>query len=427
MEFNYKKVLIFGYGKSGHAVEDVLISENVDYKIYDDKIDVDGEKFIQNLNKKVLKQFDLIAISPAISIYNKHIKLAKKMGIKVISEIEFAYYFCKSEIIAITGTNGKTTTVELIHHILKNNGVDCELLGNIGTPFSCTYNSNKRVTILEVSSFQLEAIEYFKPHIAVLLNVDADHLDRHKTLDIYKQTKFNIFKNQTETDFAIINNDFRLKEYQNNIKSNIFYINGFGIQVIDGTVYINDDIEQIRVCDVKKLKQINTCLDNILASILVCFLYGINLKDILNSLESFKIDKYKLEVVATKNGVTYINDSKATNIHAMKHALKFLENKSVYLMLGGYDKKLDFTEFFNNVPINVVKIVLFGDLGKKLAKTCKKCKYNNFVKTNKLIDAINYCKQNATKNSVVLLSPASSSFDEFDSFKERGDFFTKNI
>ena len=145
----------------------------------------------------MLIQFDLIVISPAISIYNKHIKLAKKMGIKVISEIEFAYYFCKSEIIAITGTNGKTTTVELIHHILKNNGVDCELLGNIGTPFSCTYNSNKRVTILEVSSFQLEAIEYFKPHIAVLLNVDADHLDRHKTLDIYKQTKFNIFKNQT--------------------------------------------------------------------------------------------------------------------------------------------------------------------------------------------------------------------------------------
>lgn len=427
MKFGYKNVLIFGYGRSGHAVEDVLIDKKINYKIFDEKIDVDGVKFLSKLNKNILKTFDLIVISPAVSICNKKIKLAKKMGIKVISEIEFAYYFCNSKIIAVTGTNGKTTLVQLIYHILKTNGVNAELLGNIGTPFSNTYKSNCDVTVLEVSSFQLEAVEQFRADIAVLLNLDADHLDRHKNLEIYQKTKYNIFNNQSSDDYAIINSSANIKEYSNKINSKIFYINGNGIEIVDDIVYILDGCIQIKVCDVNELNNLNTCIDNVLAGILVCFLYGLNLNDILTSLKSFKTDKDRLEVVAVKNDVIYINDSKATNIHAMKYALNELKNKSVYLLLGGFDKKLDFTNFFNNVPINVVKIVLFGNLGKKLEKTCKRCKYFNFVKVNKLIDAINYCKENATKNSVVLLSPASSSFDEFSSYKERGEFFAKNI
>ena len=428
MEFKYKNILILGYGVSGNAVEELLKSKNISYKIFDENIDLNNENFINKINNKILKLFDLIVLSPGVSIYNKYVKMAKKHKIDVVSEIEFASWFCGKYIIAVTGTNGKTTTVNLIDHIFKTLGVKTELVGNVGNPFSLTYKSNVDVSIVEVSSFQLEAIKNFKPNIAVLLNIDYDHIDRHKTFKNYCNCKFEIFKNQTHLDYAIINKSVSELKYGDNCLNDVqkLYINS-DIYVKDNFIYINKDNIQIKVCNISKFKSINTCIDNILASVLVCFIYGLNLKDVINAISSFKVAANRLEVVKTVDDVTYINDSKATNIHATKYALDALKNKDIVLMLGGFDKKLNFEPFFNNIPNNVVKVVLFGQVANRLEKTCKKCKYFNYVKFDKLIDAITYCKANAPKNSCVLLSPANSSFDEFESYKKRGDFFVENI
>lgn len=428
MEFKYKNVLILGYGVSGKAVEEVLLNKKINYKIFDSNINFKDGKFISKYNKKTIKNFDLVVLSPGISVYSKYVKLAKRLKIEVISEIEFASMFCNKYIIAVTGTNGKTTTVNLINHILTNLGVKTELVGNVGTPFSLTYKSDATVSVVEVSSFQLEKVKNFKPNISVLLNIDYDHIDRHKTFENYSATKFELFKNQSFLDYAIINKSVSKFKCNNKISKDVqkFIIND-DIYVKDNVIYLNKDNNIIKVCNISKFKHINTCLDNILASILVCFIYGLNLKDIINEICSFKVSDNRMQIVKTINNVTYINDSKATNIHATKYALDALKDKDIVLILGGFDKKLNFETFFNNIPNNVVKVVLFGQVANRLEKTCKKCKYLNYVKFDKLIDAINYCKTNAPSNSYVLFSPANSSFDEFESYKKRGDFFVENV
>lgn len=437
MELNFKNVLIFGYGVSGHAVEDVLFENKINYKIHDMRIDVDGNKFIKKLDKNILRTFDLIVVSPGVSYFNKYVQLALKLNIKVVSEIEFASFYCNKKIIAITGTNGKTTTSKLIYHILKNNNANVELLGNVGTPFCKTFKSNAEVSVVEVSSFQLELVDTFRPNIAILLNVDSDHLDRHKTQENYTKCKFELFKNQEDEDIAIVPLDSQLTNYTDKIKAKKYFFSknsdNFTDKIRDGIYIENEDIYVVnnkiksKLCNKDEFAKISTSIDNILVSILACLKCGLKLNDIIESIKTFKVDPQKLEVVKIVNGVTYINDSKATNIHATKYALETLKDKGVFLLLGGYDKKLDYTDFFSNVPKNVVKILLFGSLAKRLKKCCKKCKFKNYVEFKSLLMAINFAKAQAYPGSVVLLSPSSSSFDEFLDYKKRGEFFVNNI
>lgn len=425
MKFDYKKVLILGYGASGKAVENVLNAYDIDYVIYDKNKSI--PYCANKINKKIIKGVDLAVLSPGISVYSKVVRKLIKYGIKVISEIEFGYYFCKSKIIAVTGTNGKTTTSSLIYHILKSAGANVALLGNIGTPFSNISNSNADVAVVEVSSFQLEAVEHFKPDIAVLLNIAPDHIDRHGTIENYANTKFEIFKNQTSLDHCILTRSVSGYHNIDSIKSNIFTILANGINVEDDTIYIYDDGEKYKVCDKSIVDGIDTCIDNVLASILACFLYGINVRDIVSSLIDFSVPKYRCEKIISSTNVTYINDSKSTNIHSMEYAVESLKDVNICLMLGGFDKKLDFSVFISHLPHNIKQLVLFSDAGKRIAKVCKKYGYKNYVLFDKLIDAIEYVKANIKEDTTVLFSPANSSFDEFDNYVERGEFFVNSI
>lgn len=427
MKFDYKKVLILGYGKSGHAVEEVLYANSIDYLIYDQKIDIDTEKFVSKLSKKILKGIDIAVLSPGISIYSKVVKRLCKYGIKVISEIEFAYYFCDSQVIAVTGTNGKTTTATLIHHILTSAGINSSLLGNVGTPFSNIYRLDSQVAVVEVSSFQLEAIEQFKPNIAILLNIAHDHIERHGSMENYINTKFEIFRNQTAMDHAIVSRSVSGYSNMDSIRSNIYTINANGINIEDDTVYIYDDGEKYKVCDKSIVDAIDTCIDNVLSSVLACFLYGISIRDIVSALNSFVLPRHRCEVVCEMNGVTYINDSKSTNVHSMEYAIKSLKTADICLMLGGFDKKLDFSVFISHMPYNIKQLVLFGPAGKRISKVCRKYGYDKYVVFENLMSAINYVKANIKANTTVLFSPANSSFDEFDSYVERGEFFVNNI
>lgn len=426
MTFDYSNVLILGYGASGKSVENVLKYIGVDYDIYDENI-IHKYNILNKITNKNLKLYDLAVLSPGISIYSKIVNRLKKCGVKVISEIEFAYLFSLGYIIAVTGTNGKTTTVNLINHILTKSGVDTELVGNVGTPFSDKCMLENKVFVVEVSSFQLEAIEYFRPNIAVLLNIAPDHIERHKSYKNYMSSKFKIFQNQTECDTAIVSRDVLIDNYLDDVKSDINIIMSKGINIEDGCIYVYNDNDRIKVCEMSDILHINTAMENILASILTCFLYGVNVRDIMYALQTYVPPKQRCEVVKIENNITYINDSKSTNIHSMIYAVNTYKHRDICLMLGGFDKKLDFVDFIAHIPNNIYHIVLFGPAGKRIAKLCKKYHIQNYTYCEKLINAIQCAKANARENSVVLFSPANSSFDEFSSYIERGKFFENNI
>lgn len=417
---NYRNVLIFGYSKSGKAVEKILVANNVNYKIFDNNMRLGGGKYIFKLTKKEISKFDLIIISPAISIYNKYIVYAEKVGIRVISELEFGYLNCGFKIIAVTGTNGKTTTTCLINHVLNLSGLSSVALGNVGDPLSLVVNyTDLDYVVCEVSSFQLEACYKFKPDIGIILNIDSDHIDRHKTLDNYINLKVGMFKNCNKNQVAILGHDKNIITNANKINAKKLFINN-DVKVENSKIYYLDEY-LFGLDEIKNL----TFIDNILASIAVFKVLGISNNNILKGINSFTLPEHRMEFVNLIDGVEYINDSKATNPHATMGAVQKI-NKDIVLLLGGFDKQIDFNELFKSMPKKVKTIICFGACRKKLNKLAKKFELNAVVAKG-LESAVIMAKKLATSGQVVLLSPACSSFDEFSNYKERGKKFREVV
>ena len=209
MNFDYKNILIMGHGESGQAVEEIVKKLEINYMIYDAGKKIDGANYCSKLSRKIIAKFDLIVVSPGISVFNKYIVMAEKMGIKVVGELEFGYWFTDSPVIAITGTNGKTTTTKLIGEIVSQK-FEADTFGNIGVPLSTAYNQVLDYLICEVSSFQLETTYSFNPYISVILNIGEDHLDRHKSFEEYVNYKISLLKNCTEKSIVILNADDKI-------------------------------------------------------------------------------------------------------------------------------------------------------------------------------------------------------------------------
>lgn len=423
MEFDYKNILIWGYGKSGRAVENVLKDINVPYKIYDKKIKVNGGNYIYKLSARVLKQFDLIVLSPAVSIYDKYVKLAEQLGVKVIGELEFGFWFTSADVIAVTGTNGKTTTVRLINEALKTAGYKSGAYGNIGEPLTNAYKVDLDYIVCEVSSFQLETTDRFAPYVNVLLNVDKDHLDRHKTVENYIEIKKSLFKNCDNSDCVVLNmadkNCEKISREIAGSQTNFNTKNGFEIK--NNTLYFKGE-KTIKINE----RLLNyTYTDNILA--VACVLKSLNLDlEILNKIElNEPCVPHRLEVFKKFNGVTYIDDSKATNPHAMLKAVETL-NGNIVLLLGGLNKGFNFNELISKLPNNVTKIITFGKSGKKISKICKK--YNIVNYNVKWLHNVKNILHNVINiGDTVLFSPACASFDEFNGYDKRGEYFKKIV
>lgn len=414
--FKYKNVLIYGYSTSGKAVERVLINMDVNYKIYDDNMRLGGGKYLLKLPKSEIKKFDLIVISPAISIFNKKVRIAESEGIRVISELEFGYLFCPYPIIAVTGTNGKTTVTKLIEHILNMSGYSAKALGNIGQPLTDITNyQNLDFVVAEVSSFQLEATYKFKPYIGVLLNIDQDHLDRHKTVENYIELKTSLFKNCDSNSYGVLGNQ---NEIVDNLKKSLFkkVVLNKDCRVVDGWI----EFENEKLFELSSINDF-TFLDNILACVSVMKIIGLENEKILMGLNTFLGLDHRLEFVDNIDGIEYYDDSKATNPHATIGAISKLKNKqNITLLLGGVDKGFDFKELIEHLSSNVTKIVAFGKCRKKILRACKN-KFETYV-TPTLKQAV-LLAQKVTTNGVVLLSPSCASFDEFSGYAERGDCF----
>jgi len=431
MNFDYKNILIMGYGESGKSVENILKINGVSYKIYDKEKRITGGNYYCKLNKKIIQTFDLVVVSPGISVYNKYVVMAERLGIKVVGELEFGYWFTSSPVIAITGTNGKTTTTRLVNDIVSSE-YKSGAFGNIGVPLSLAYNKEFDYLICEVSSFQLETTNSFNPYISVILNIAEDHIDRHKNFDNYVDCKLGLLKNCNEKSLVVLNADDELiMKKTESIKAKKYYISKYkkvkGVYVYKDAIYSTvSSGSHVEIVKLSELKNYNGIIDDILASILVALLLKIKVENILKVIKKFKVSSHRLELIAEKNNIKYIDDSKSTNIHSTINAINSTTGDLV-LLLGGLNKKLNFDVIFENYKDRLSLVVAFGHSRKKIEKSAKKYGLNN-IKSYKYFDeAVHNACVYAKEKEIVLLSPACASFDEFSGYAERGDRFNKIV
>ncbi len=396
--------------------------------------------FGKNPDNKVLSETNLIVISPGIPLDLPFLEKASSLNIPIWSEIELAYSVCpsNSKIVAITGTNGKTTTTALTGQIFKNYNNNTEIVGNIGIPFSKKVVSlkEKSIVVAEISSFQLETSHKFNPAACAVLNITPDHLNRHKTLESYIDIKKKIFKNQTKDNYTVLNyDDETTKSMAHDTNGSVVFFST-KTKLEKGVFVDNDDENNIKVC----FKNINETiikanmlqilgkhnLENALAAIALSVCLEVPIEIIRKTLLEFKGVYHRLEFVAEKNGIVFYNDSKATNPDSAIKALEAID-KPIILIGGGYDKGSDFGEWVKLFEGKVKHIVVLGEVSDKIIETLKAYNYFNFDKVNSLKDAVLLAYKKAQSGDCVLLSPACASWGMFDNFEQRGNMFKEFV
>jgi UDP-N-acetylmuramoylalanine--D-glutamate ligase len=439
-----EKVNIVGGGESGVGAAVLAKVKNLDVCVYDR--DTIKQKFKETLNQykiafkeeqKIndLIQADVIVKSPGISDDQMIIKQLKERGNKIISEVEFAAQFTDSFIIAITGTNGKTTTTKLIGHILEKAGKDVSVAGNIGNSFAFEVATNpKPFYVVEVSSFQLDNIENFKPNIAIITDITADHLDRYQyKLENYVQAKMKITQNQDTSDYLIYNEDNQLiNNALADIETRARIIPFSTEKKLDEGVYHTD--EQINI-SIKNNKYNMSTTDlrvkgkhnqkNAMAASAVAELLNIRKETIRQSFESFDGVEHRMEEVLKIQNVTYINDSKGTNINATFYALDSMTQPTIWIA-GGVDKGNNYSELLSLVNEKVKAIICIGVDNQAIFETFNKC-IHPIIEVDTMQEAVQQAYSLSVPKDAVLLSPACSSFDRFVDYEDRGRQFKQAI
>lgn len=430
-----KVILVYGLGLSGQSAIELLKQSQQNIAVYSDEYceyNINGLEDRRGLAiDDVLKNVALIVISPSILLDCPLLVRAKELNIDIIGEMELGFRNCKSDIIAVTGTNGKTTTVELLGHMLNSYGIDAKTLGNNGIGFSenVTRMQESSVAVLETSSFQLNGIELFQPKYAIVTNISPDHIEYHKTFKDYVHCKKNIFKNQNSDDYSILNyDDGIVRDFAEDLHSQVYYFSTK--QVVKGSyicgngIYFKENIPEY-VCNIDSLNIIGEHnLQNTLACITVCKLLNMPNQAIKNSLESFVAPPHRVEYVGEMDGVKYYNDSKSTNISSTLSACKSMNGRTVLLM-GGYDKGLSYKELFQELPLKISAVIVYGANKMRLIEDSNCVGYLTVISANDLEDAINIASKVKVKN--VLFSPGTSSYDSFNNYIERGNYFVEYI
>lgn len=416
------KTLIYGSGISGKGAEKLMKTLGIEYDTYLDGLEeanIDAVLGDSNI--------DSLVISPGVAMYNPLVKAAKMRGIEVLGEIELAYRHCLADIIAITGTNGKTTTVTLAEEMLRASGITAYALGNNGVSFSGKVSelALSDVVVLEVSSFQLESTKRFCPKIAVCLNIAPDHLERHGDMSEYALCKRKVFAMQTASDYAVLNfDDDIVAGFGETTNANTYYFSlksvVRGTYVCGNGIYFKDKAVEY-VCSTADLSvRGEHNLMNALAVITIAKILNIPNSVIAKVLNNFTPPLHRNELVATVNGTRYYNDSKATNTHATLCACATMEGKTV-LLAGGYDKGLDYSDFLRELPLKVSAIVCYGANREKISKAAKNICSLTVIEAENLEEAVKIASHIKVDN--VLLSPTTSSFDAYGSYIERGEHF----
>jgi len=431
MNVNGKRAVVLGLGISGMEAAKLLQDQGAQVTVRDNA--ADNTKVNQRAEElrgrgvgvelgaavQTTTRFDFCVLSPGINPNAPLVQALRQAGLPMFGELEIAYRFCECPIVAITGTNGKTTTTELVDAVLGAGGKRTKASGNIGTAFSAAVreSANLDVMVLEVSSFQLEHIVDFRPRISVHLNLTPDHLDRYGSMEEYEVAKWQVFRNQTADDYAIVNVNLRLPELA--ARKVTFSAAGLpaDYQLIDGWLVAHGGqvLEQSRTNLIGRHNA-----ENMLAALAVADLYRIPRETTIAALCAYKPLPHRCEKVAEIGGIVFLNDSKATNIDALEKALLAMRTP-VVLLAGGKDKGLDFTGLRPLLREKVKAAVLIGQMTKKLFTA-----WNSAVpcfKAATLADAVEQAHGLAQPGDAVLFSPGCSSYDMFKSFEDRGDQF----
>jgi UDP-N-acetylmuramoylalanine--D-glutamate ligase len=445
MELNGKRVLVVGLGRSGVAAALFLKSRGANVTVSDVKSPDQLREEIPVLldqgiavetgghGERTFQDQDLIVMSPGVPVDAEPISQARALGQNVIGEIELASQFLQGAIVAITGSNGKTTTTTLVGEILTGGGLNVLVGGNIGKPAISLVDQStpETVTVLEVSSFQLETIRSFRPKIAVVLNVTPDHLDRHRMFTAYVEAKARIFENQQADDFAVLNaDDSTCVELAVRTRAQVFWFSrkrevGQGAFVRDGQVVFRRGGAEREVMPVSEvpLKGSHN-LENSLSAVCAGALMGCQAEQIRSAVAAFKAVEHRLEYVATVRGVEYYNDSKATNVDATIKALESFP-ANVHLFLGGKDKGSDYTVLNDLLRERVKCVYTIGAAAEKIQSHIKGAV--KIIPCGTIDAAVKQASALAQPGDVVLLAPACASFDQFQNYEHRGRMFKEMV
>lgn len=443
MDIRDKKILILGFGITGISAAETLNKLGAKLYVQDNKFSeiIGKNPKLNDMNLTEIKETDEISRikpdycikSPGIHPANPFVIATREANVELISDLELVYrLYGDRKIIAITGTNGKTTTTTLVGDIINSSDKKAHIAGNIGIGMLPVFENNDPddFYVIECSSFQLEDTAKFRADISGIINITPDHLDWHGSYDEYKKAKLKIFKNTTKDDVVVLNYDDKfLKDIKLGTDAKILYTSKEnrikGIFVEDGKIFYgeNEDNYIMEVSEIPLLGKHN--LENVLIAIGICLSAGISKSTTRNAVINFKGVEHRIEFVRKVQGVKYYNDSKGTNVDATINALKAFDNQIV-LIAGGYDKKIEFDELIDNFNGKVKAIVLMGATAEKIEKAALNAGFDNIFKVENMEAAVKKCYELSGPGDSVLLSPACASWGMYSNFEERGVDF-KNI
>ena len=444
MNLQEKRFLVVGTGKSGIAAAELLVSHQMQVIIFDENPDlIAGDVWAQSqklgmvpvvigkLPNEIKNKIDICVLSPGVPVELPIIQELINKGVIVWGEIELAYRFGKGRIIAITGTNGKTTTTTLVGDIMKKAFPSVKVVGNIGIPYTTVVDetTDETVVVAEISSFQLETIDEFHPQVTAILNIQPDHLNRHHTMQNYINTKEQITKNQTSNDVCILNYDNEItREMATRCQSKVVFFsikekldNGFYLQ--DETICQSNHGEVSVWMNINDMNLVGMCnVENVMAAMAISEFMGVSKEEIVLTIRDFKAVEHRIEFVANKNGVVYYNDSKATNPDAAIQGICAMSRPTV-LIGGGYDKGNDYDSWIQSFDDKVKLLILIGATAEKIADAAKKNGITAIRFADSLEDAMIIAIREANNGDAVLLSPACASWGMFLNYEERGKLF----
>ena len=456
MDLSGKKVLVFGSGVSGIGAADLLAAMGACPIIYDGNEKLERETVLRKIKGgyipeiymgglpvEVEDKLDLVVLSPGVPTGIPMVKGFYEKGIPVWGEVELAYQVSPSRrVLAVTGTNGKTTTTALLGKIMSDYGESVFIVGNIGTPYTSVALSMREesVTVAEISSFQLETIETFAPNVSAILNITEDHLDRHHTMEEYIRVKESITRGQTADDICVLNHeDDVLRAFGRQMTPRCIYFSSqrellesspsiFLRDTSQGTWIIWREAGQetpvVELGSLKLLGRHNH--ENVMAAVAMAHSAGVPMESIRKSICAFQAVAHRIEYVTEKNGVAYYNDSKGTNPDAAIKGIQAME-RPTYLIAGGYDKEADYGEWIRSFDGKVRSLILIGQTREKIAQAARREGFTDISMAEVLEDAVRICAEKAHPGEAVLLSPACASWGQFQDYEQRGDMFKEYV
>ena len=444
MDYRGKKALVVGCGKSGIAAANLLARRGAEVILQDGNEKLDQKKVEKQLKDPgkvdlclgalgddVPGMLDFAVVSPGVPLDSPLALDLKTAGVEIISEIELAYRCGKGDVLAVTGTNGKTTTVALLGGIMAMAYPDVRVVGNIGNPYADAADTASDDTkfVAEISSFQLETSDTFHPKVSAIMNITPDHMNRHHTMENYVNIKLSITKNQTAEDVCVLNyEDEILRKFGENAKPSVIWFSSQrelekGFYLKDGAIYAADEKKTEKVIAVDELNLLGAHnYENVMAASAMALSYGVDMETLRKALRAFKAVEHRIEFVCEKRGVRYYNDSKATNTDAAIRGIQAM-NRPTFLIGGGYDKQSTYDDWIESFGGKVKKLVLIGETKKKIADTANRHGFHDYVFADSLEEAVRICAEGAQAGDAVLLSPCCASWDMFPNFEVRGRQF----